>query len=193
MCRIAKCGEIVGYILNNMGVMDFIANMPGGDQRRLNLEYIKKYAREFEADVKRSVYEFVSYIGEMSRISGDVNAPKYMPEGVEAVTLMSMHSSKGLEYPVVIIAGLEGSLAGKRPDTDARVEKNLGFGFSLMDAENFGKISSPVSDAIDRYLKQKLISEEMRILYVAMTRAKEKLILIGSTEDHEKLLEKLFA
>ena len=185
MCRIAKCGEIVGYILNNMGVMDFIANMPGGDQRRLNLEYIKKYAREFEADVKRSVYEFVSYIGEMSRISGDVNAPKYMPEGVEAVTLMSMHSSKGLEYPVVIIAGLEGSLAGKSPDTDARVEKNLGFGFSLMDAENFRKISSPVSDAIDRYLKQKLVSEEMRILYVAMTRAKEKLILVGTAEDKD--------
>ncbi len=185
MCRVAKCGEIISHILNNMGVMDFISNMPGGEQRRLNLEYLKKYAWEFETDVKKSVYEFVNYVTELNKVSGDVKAPKYMPEGVDAVTLLSMHASKGLEYPVVIIEGLEGNIEGKREDGDVRVEKNLGFGFSLMDAENFRKISSPVTDAIKVYLKQKLISEEMRVLYVAMTRAKEKLILVGSAEEKD--------
>ena len=185
MCRVAKSGEIISYILNNTGLMDFFSNMPGGEQRKLNIEYLKKTAWDFEKDVKKSIYEFVSYVKDINKTSGDMTAPKYMPEEVDAVSLMSMHASKGLEFPIVIIAGLENEIHSRHNDSDARIEKELGFGFTLMDAENFRKIPSPISKAIDAYLKKKRISEEMRLLYVAMTRAKEKLILVGSADDKD--------
>lgn len=186
MCAYSKCGEIVSYILNNMGVMDFISNMPGGEQRRVNLEFLQKYAFDFEGSVRKSLYEFIAYTDNMQKYSGEVVSPKYMPENLNAVSIMSMHKSKGLEFPVVILEGLGDPYAMRAETASILSEKNLGLGFTLMDAENFRKISSPVTLAIKKYLQNKGLSEEMRILYVAMTRAKEKLILVGTAND-EKL------
>ena len=185
MSRTAKCEEIISHILNNMGVMDFISNMPGGEQRRLNLEYLKTYARNFETDIKKSVYEFIVYIDNLQKFSGDVLSPKYMPENVNAVTFLSMHKSKGLEFPIVILEGLEDPYTMRREPGDVIADKNFGIGFPLLDAENFREIPSPITETIKTYLHKKTISEEIRILYVAMTRAKEKLILMGNAKDED--------
>ena len=188
MCVYSKCGEIVSYILNKLGVMDFVSNMPGGEQRRVNLEYLQKYAYDFESEIKKPLLEFITYTDNLHKYSGEVVSPKYMPENLNAVTIMSMHKSKGLEFPVVILEGLGDTYAMREKATSVISEKNLGIGFDLMDAENFRKIPSPVSSAIKKYLKNKALSEELRILYVAMTRAKEKLIMVGTAKD-EKLKE----
>ena len=192
MCAYSKCGEIVSYILNNLGVMDFVSNMPGGEQRRVNLEYLQKYAFDFEGAVKKSIYEFLAYTDNLQKYSGEVISPKYMPENLNAVSIMSMHKSKGLEFPVVILEGLGDPYAMRGETASLLAEKNLGLGFTLMDAENFRKISSPVTLAIKKYLQNKALSEELRILYVAMTRAKEKLILVGTATDEklEKIINK---
>lgn len=188
MCSYSRCGEIVSYILNKLGVMDFVSNMPGGEQRRVNLEYLQKYAFDFDGEIKKTLSEFITYTDNMQKYSGEVVSPKYMPENLNAVTVMSMHKSKGLEFPVVILEGLGDTYAMREKATSVISEKSLGLGFDLMDAENFRKISSPVSSAIKKYLKNKALSEELRILYVAMTRAKEKLIMVGTAKD-EKLKE----
>lgn len=188
MCSYSRCGEIVSYILNNLGVMDFVSNMPGGEQRRVNLEYLQKYAFDFDGEIKKTLSEFITYTDNLQKYSGEVVSPKYMPENLNAVTIMSMHKSKGLEFPVVILEGLGDAYAMREKAVSVISEKNLGLGFDLLDAENFRKIPSPVSVAIKKYLKNKALSEELRILYVAMTRAKEKLIMVGTAKD-EKLKE----
>lgn len=183
--------ELCNLIIKNNMVMEFSANMPGGSQRILNLRYFLKLADNYVKSSTGNLFGFLVYIDSFSSHAQGMISPKVLPDTSDVVTITTMHKSKGLEYPIVIIPLLGRALRNIDLSSRLLVHKNLGFAFDYIDSTNHAKIKSPLRNTISTVATDEYMSEELRVLYVALTRAKEKLILIGSTEDHNKLLEKL--
>jgi len=183
--------ELCSLIIQKNMLMEFAANMPGGNQRILNLRFFLKLADSYVKTSVGNLFGFLVYINNFSSRSQGMLSPKILPDTTDVVTITTMHQSKGLEYPVVIIPILGREL--KNIDLSSRllVHKRIGIAFDYIDSDNHIKIKSPMRSVISSVTNDEFMSEELRILYVALTRAKEKLILIGSTESHSKLLEKL--
>ena len=183
--------ELCNLIMKNNMILEFSANMPGGNQRILNLRYFLKLADNYVKTSAGNLFGFLVYIDSFSAHSQGMISPKVLPDTSDVVTITTMHKSKGLEYPIVIIPLLGRSLRNIDLSSKLLVHKNLGVAFDYVDVNNHTKIKSPLRAAISTIATDEYMSEELRVLYVAFTRAKEKLILIGSTESHTKLLDKL--
>lgn len=181
--------ELIDYVIQKNMLMEFSACLPGGNQRILNLRYLLRLADNYTKSASGRLFGFLIYIDDFSAHSQSMISPKVLPESSDVVTITTMHKSKGLEYPVVIIPRLGTALKNHDLTSKLLIHKNIGIGFDYIDTSKHIKIKSPVRTAISRKTNDEYLSEELRVLYVALTRAKEKLILIGSCESHQKLLE----
>lgn len=185
-----KCCEIIDDILTETGFLDFASNLKGGEQRRMNLEFLTRYAATFEENAKKGLYEFINYLENINTFSSELNSPKYMPDSIDAVKITSIHKSKGLEYPIVIVANLNSTFNFMSERNNMLCDKRLGVGFTYFNAPLGYKVASPVNKAIVQKMRMMQVSEEMRILYVALTRAKEKLVLVGTDTEDFKAVQK---
>lgn len=171
---------------------EYILTMPGGTQRYSNFKFFKSVAKTYETTETGGLFGFIKHLDNINGTSASVAAPKVLPDSADTVIITTIHKSKGLEYPVVILPTL-----GKNvfTDIDAKnivlMHKNIGIGLDHLNFDENYKIKSPVKETIKTVNKLELFAEEMRILYVALTRAKEKLILIGSLSDLSKTIEKV--
>lgn len=178
--------ELLLYILEETGYGDYAAAMPGGEQRRANLEMLIEKARSFESTSYKGLFHFVRYIEQLQKYDVDYGEANIEDEHADTVRLMTIHKSKGLEFPVVFAAGM-----GKRFNMqDVRsafvLHMDLGIGLDAMDLEKRTKSSSIVKKVIQKEEALETLAEELRVLYVALTRAKEKLIIVGTVSNQDK-------
>ena len=180
----------LNYLYSKTGYPDIVLSMENGQERLANLRLLEKYARDYESSGYHGISGFVRFLDRLKQNDSDLQAAELPPEDRNAVTVMSIHKSKGLEFPVCVVAG-----CGRNFVTDQRAEillhPELGMGVKLRDRKRSARFTTTAREAIDLETSRASSAEEMRILYVALTRAKEKLILVGSWEDPARTAEKL--
>ena len=132
---------------------------------------------------------FINFINKVKTNSGDSSSAKIVGENDDVIRIMSIHKSKGLEFPVVILASTGKKFNMQDLNTPLLMEQEIGFGPQYIDSDKKIEFSTAAKDAIRLYSKKQTISEEMRVLYVALTRAREKLIITGMSKNLEKTLK----
>lgn len=155
--------------------------------RRANLMLLYEYARRFESSSFKGLYNFIRYINDILEEKAQLETAKLFGEDSDTVKLMTIHQSKGLEFPVCFICG-----TGKKfNDGDLRrnvvIERSLGISLKLADSTGFARYDTPIRQAIVKRLADSQLEEEMRVLYVAMTRARERLYMTALTPDPTEL------
>ncbi|WAE41168.1 helicase-exonuclease AddAB subunit AddA [Staphylococcus pasteuri] len=182
--------QLIDKFYNDHFVIQYFSGLIGGRGRRANLYGLFNKAIEFENSSFRGLYQFIRFIDELIDRGKDFGEENIVGPNDNVVRMMTIHSSKGLEFPFVIYSGL----SKKFNKTDLRgqvvLNQKYGLGMDYFDVEKdiaYPSLSSVAYSAIN---EKEMISEEMRLIYVALTRAKEQLILIGRIKD-EKELDKL--
>ncbi len=178
--------ELIWYLFSDTGFYSFSGTMPGGTQRQANLRMLYERARQYEETSYRGLFNFINFVNSLKSSSGDMGSAKILGENENVVRIMSIHKSKGLEFPVVIVAGCGKGFNFQDTARRLLVHQDLGFGPDYIDPEKRISYSTLAKQAIKCKTKLETLSEEMRILYVAFTRAKEKLIITGSVRDLER-------
>jgi ATP-dependent helicase/nuclease subunit A len=165
--------------------------MDHGDERRENLIALSQHAEKFESSGYRGLFAFVTHLRRLLELEkAPVTGCSATTNGVQ---LMSIHKSKGLEFPIVILADLEHGFSRKDFDTAVLVHHKLGLGPQCIDLKRRIRYPTLARLAIERMLRRENLAEEQRILYVAMTRPKEKLIMVSSVYSAAGYLKKLAA
>ncbi|OXM86117.1 helicase-exonuclease AddAB subunit AddA [Paenibacillus rigui] len=188
--RQGSLSDLIWAIYRETGYYDFVGGLPGGQQRQANLRALYDRAKQYEATSFRGLFRFLRFVERMKDGGGDLGTARALGEQEDVVRIMSIHKSKGLEFPVVFVAGMAKKF-NQRDLTDAfMVHKDLGFGPKYMDTQ--ARISYPTLPwlAIRRKMRMEMLAEEMRVLYVALTRAREKLYLLATVKGTDKLLRK---
>lgn len=186
--RRGPLADLVWRLYHETGYYAYAGGLPGGRQRQANLRTLHDRARQFDQFSRQGLVRFLRFIDRLREEEGDLGPPPALGEGEDVVRLMSIHRSKGLEFPIVFVANL-----GKRFNlVDAAAElichRELGFGPLVVDVARRVKYPSLPHWATARQVERDAIAEELRILYVAMTRARDHLILVGGAR---KLDQKL--
>ncbi len=178
--------ELLWQILTRSGYLDAVRAMPAGEQRLANVEMLLAKARDYEKISYHGLFHFIRYIERLQKYSVDFGEADISGQSGEAVRIMSTHHSKGLEFPIVFAAGLGKSFNKQESREKAVLHNKYGIGLDYVDLEQRMRRPTLLKQLIRRQNLLDGLGEELRILYVAMTRAKEKLILTGMAK--EKLL-----
>ncbi len=187
MARRKPLAEVLWTILRETGYEDYVGGLPGGAQRQANLRVLCDRARQFDSFGHHGLFRFLRFIERLQESDGDLGAARALGEQEDVVRVLSIHKAKGLEFPVVFVMDL-----GKRFNTedtrqDILFHRDLGIGAQYCDLLSRVKYPSLAHQAIALKLKEENLAEEMRVLYVALTRAKEKLCLVGSARNLERM------
>ncbi len=172
-------GKLICYLYRETGFYDYAGSMPKAEQRQANLRGLHDRAREFDEFAGQGLSRFVGFL-ERLQADDDLGEVKPLGEGENVVRVMSMHKSKGLEFPVVFLADLGKGFNLRDQEQDILLHKELGPGLKIIDPEQRIKCGSLSHHVVKGRMHRDALAEEMRILYVAMTRAREMLILVGS-------------
>ncbi len=172
--------ELVWYLYMQTGFYEAQATLAGGILRRLNLRLLYTRAAAFEKTGLKGLYSFIRFIDEYQAIGGDYDAARSIGEEQDVVRIMSIHKSKGLEFPVVILAGMGRQFNLRDLQEKVLIHSELGYGPQYIDTDLGVVYNNGARAATKQVMLKETLSEEMRILYVAMTRAREKLIMLGS-------------
>ena len=181
--------DLIWLLYRETRFYDFVGGMPGGKQRQANLRALYDRARQYEASSFRGLFRFLRFIERMQERGDDLGAARALSEQEDVVRLMTIHSSKGLEFPIVFIAGLSKSFNLMDLRKSYLLDKEYGFATKYVNPELRITYPSLPQLAFKKKKQLELIAEEMRVLYVALTRAKEKLYLIASVNDAEKSMK----
>lgn len=191
MAATMPCSRLISRIYEKTNFTDIVQTMKNGDRRLANLRALIDYAKMYEQSGYKGVSDFIRFIDKIQSQNSDLIAPTLFSGTDDAVKVMSIHRSKGLEFPVCIIANC--SRRFNKDKGDLLLHSELGVGIKIRDVKKLYAYSNFVREAIALELDRDSISEEMRILYVAMTRARENLIMLCSFKDVEKEISKLTA
>lgn len=175
-------------ILEKTGFGNYVASLPAGEQREANLEMLIEKAISFEKTSYKGLFHFVRYIEQLKKYDVDYGEANIQDESSNVVSLMSIHKSKGLEFPIVFVAGMEKKFNLQDTSDSVVLHSELGAGIDFVDVESREKSPSLLKRIIQQEVQKESIAEELRVLYVAMTRAKEKLILTGAVSNLPKRL-----
>lgn len=180
--------ELLRRILKDTGYGEFVSAMPGGQQRRANLDMLLEKAKTFEATSYKGLFHFVRYIEQLQKYDVDYGEAALEDEQSDTVRVMTIHKSKGLEFPVVFVAGMGKRFNMQDARSSAVLHVDLGVGLDAVDTKRRTKSPSIIKKVIQKEEALDSLGEELRVLYVALTRAKEKLILTGTISNLEKKL-----
>jgi len=172
--------DLIWSLYRETGCYDLAGGLPGGAQRQANLRALYYRARQYEATVFRGLFLFLRFIGRLREEGRDLGTAQYLSEKENVVRIMSIHKSKGLEFPVVFVAGLGRKFNLRDLNKTVLLHKDLGLGPQLVDVETRVTYPTVAKLALKNQLRMESLAEEMRLLYVAMTRARERLVLVGS-------------
>ena len=180
---------LLWHIMNQTGFYQYVAAMPGGQSRQGNLRLLVDRAKAYK-ETTTGLFDFLQMIDRMKDSSSDMGTAKIIGEQENVVRLMSIHKSKGLEFPVVILAGLNKKFNMRDTHQEILFHKNLGIGPRIVNLKDRTYWDSLPKKLIKHAIKFENLAEEMRILYVALTRAVDRLILIGQVKDLESSSKK---
>lgn len=182
--------ELIWSIYIETGFYNYVSLMSNGEYRTANLKMLFEKAKQYEKTSFKGLFNFINFIDKLKVTSGDMSGAKLIGENENVVRIMSIHKSKGLEFPIVFLCGI-----GKRfnimdvNNDDILLDNDLGLGPKFIDSELNIKFDTLAKKAIANKIKKELVAEELRILYVALTRAKEKIIITGVEKNIEKKLQ----
>lgn len=183
--------RLIWHIYNQLNLLGVFAAMDGGQARKENLIALSRHARRFESSGYKGIFSFVTHLRRLLE-AGEAPATGGAA-AVGGVGLMSIHKSKGLEFPIVILADLDHAFSRQDFDTPVLVHPAMGLGPKRVDLKRKIKYPTLAREAIERTLRRENLSEELRVLYVAMTRPKEKLILVDAMYHAPGRIQKLAA
>lgn len=182
--------ELIWYLVEKSGYSDYVAALPGGEQRIANVRMLVEKAIDYEKTSYGGLYHFIRYIDHLQKYNVDFGEVSIVGENDNTVRIMSIHKSKGLEFPVVFVAGM--SKRFNQQDLNGAVLMDADYGVAgiYVDYEKRIKSRTLMASALRRKILKDNLGEELRVLYVAMTRAKEKLILTGTVSNLEETMQK---
>lgn len=179
--------DLIWQLYQETGYYLYASAMQGGSRRRLNLDLLLNKAIDFERGSFSGLYQFLRFIEKMEERQVIENEARLYSESENIVRIMTIHKSKGLEFPVVFVAGLNKLFNKRDVIKNYVVDDKLGIGAKAVDYEQRAVYASTSFDIVSARRKQAQMAEEVRILYVAMTRAVEKLYLTASDKDECKI------
>lgn len=178
--------ELLQIILRETGYLHDVAARPEGGRRRANVEMLLVKAADYEKTSYFGLYHFLRYMEQLEKYEVDYGEAAMQDENADVVRIMSIHKSKGLEFPICFVSGLAAGFRKKEGSGILAVDVDAGIGVDYVDPARRVKGKNLRKNAIALKLKRDSLAEELRILYVAMTRAEEKLILTGVVKNPEK-------
>ena len=183
--------ELLLYIMDETGYGAYAKAIPGGAQRNANLKMLVEKAMDYEKTSYRGLFNFVRYIEKLQKYEVDFGEVNLSDAGSGAVQIMTIHKSKGLEFPVVFAAGMGKQFNFQDVNAKFLIHPELGFGTDIIIPEKRIILPGTQKQIIRRQLKNETLGEELRVLYVALTRAKEKLIITGTIAKIESVIENI--
>ena len=178
--------EFIWKLYLDTGFYNYVTLLPNGNLRQANLKLLFEKAKQYEKVSFKGLFSFINFIDKVKTSSSDMSAAKIVGENDDVIRIMSIHKSKGLEFPIVFLSSTGKKFNMQDLNTPILIHQDIGFGPQFIDAESKVEYPSLAKEAIRIKAKEETISEEMRVLYVALTRAKEKLIITGMSKDIEK-------
>lgn len=178
--------QLILEIYRKTGFDTLVFSMSGGERRKGNLDMLVQRAIDFESTSYHGLFQFIRYIEKLLKYEIDYGEAIGGAGNDNAVRIMSIHKSKGLEFPVVILAGMGKMFNNSDTRSKIVLHPDYGIGPDCIDYRLRTKTPTLLKKAIQRRLIVENLGEELRILYVALTRAKEKLIMIGTVKNLEK-------
>lgn len=173
--------DVLWRILQETGYLAYVGGLRGGAQRRANLLRLHERARQFGTFQRQGLHRFLAFIESLREEDGDFGLASALGESENVVRIMTIHASKGLEFPVVFLAGL--GRAFNLQDARGRMlyDRQAGIGLKVIDRERMIEYPCALHHLVTEQVESATRAEEMRLLYVALTRARERLILVGTT------------
>lgn len=181
--------ELIWKIYMDSGYYNYVSLLPNGIIRQANLKMLFERAKQYEKASFRGLFNFTNFIEKLKSSSSDLSAAKLIGENEDVVRIMSIHKSKGLEFPIVFLSGTGKGINLQDLNKNILLHQELGLGPKYVNYERKIEYNTLAKEAIRCISRQESISEEMRVLYVALTRAKEKLMITGFSKDIEKSLK----
>lgn len=182
--------EFIWKLYIETGFYNYVGLLPNGSLRQANLKLLFEKAKQYEAASFKGLFNFINFINKVKTSSKDMASAKIIGENDDVIRIMSIHKSKGLEFPIVFLASTGKKFNMQDLNNPILLHQDIGIGMQYIDSERKIEYSTLAKEAIKLKIKKETISEEMRVLYVALTRAKEKLIITGLSRDLTKSLEK---
>lgn len=183
--------ELIWHIYESTDYYNIINSSPNGDLKTANLKLLFEKAKDYEKASFKGLYNFINYIDKISKSTGDGLSAKLIGENENVIRIMSIHKSKGLEFPVVFLCDTGKHFNIQDLNENILLHQDMGFGPKFIDYDRKIEYNTLAKEAIKIKSLNEILSEEMRLLYVALTRAKEKIIITGCDKDLNKsLLEK---
>ncbi|NLZ80454.1 MAG: helicase-exonuclease AddAB subunit AddA, partial [Clostridiales bacterium] len=181
--------DLITYILEKTNYRLYAAAMPAGEKRRANLDMLVEKAIAFEGTSYRGLFHFIRYIEKLQKYDVDFGEANLIGENDNTIRIMSVHKSKGLEFPIVFASGLGKKFNQQDANSKLVIHPDFGIGADYVDYEKRIKSPTLIKKVLQQSLRLENLGEELRVLYVDLTRAKEKLIMTGTVaklEDRRK-------
>ncbi|MBR1854105.1 MAG: helicase-exonuclease AddAB subunit AddA [Lachnospiraceae bacterium] len=185
--------DLLQKLVEEHDYLNYVTALPAGSRRRANVEMLFTKASDFEKTSYFGLFHFVRYMEQLEKYEVDYGEADTLDENADVVRIMSIHKSKGLEFPVTFVCGL-----GKQfNEQDARkaliVDADMGLGVTFVDPKHRIRCKTLRQNVIGKKMVEDMLAEELRVLYVALTRAREKLILTGVAKEAAQLWERISA
>ena len=181
--------ELIWQIYSDTNFYNYVTLLPNGNLRQANLKMLFERAKQYESASFKGLFNFINFIDKLHSNSGDLSSAKLIGENENVIRIMSIHKSKGLEFPVVFLSCMGKQFNLQDLNDNIILHQDLGFGPKYINSDMKIEYTTLAKEAIRLKSKVETLSEEMRVLYVALTRAKEKLIITGVSKDVKKTFE----
>ena len=181
--------DLLTKIVTDFDYLNYVTALPAGGKRRANVEMLFTKASDFEKTSYFGLFHFVRYMEQLEKYDVDYGEAELLDENADVVRIMSIHKSKGLEFPITFVAGLSKRFNMQDVNQSLIVDMDLGLATDYVDPERRLRNKTLRRLALTAKLKEDSLSEELRVLYVALTRAREKLILTAMLDNAEEQWE----
>lgn len=178
--------ELIWKIYMDTNYYHYVGLLNNGNVKQANLKMLFERAKQYETASFKGLYHFIHFVDRLRQKNNDLSSAKIVGENDNVIRIMSIHKSKGLEFPVVFVCNTGKQFNKQDLNESILIHQELGFGPNYKNRSLAIEYPTLAKEAIKLQLEKELISEEMRVLYVALTRAKEKLIITGSSKDWDK-------
>ncbi len=175
--------ELIWKIYLDTGYYNYVGLMQNGKLRQANLKMLFERAKQYESASFKGLFNFINFIDKLRLSSGDLGSAKIIGENEDVIRIMSIHKSKGLEFPVVFLSSTGKKFNMQDLNKKVLLHQDIGLGPTYTNYEKKIEYPTLAKEAIKIVSKKEILAEEMRVLYVALTRAKEKLVITGIEKD----------
>lgn len=190
IARDKPLASLIWQVYTDTGFLDYVGGMPNGEIRQNNLHGFYKLAADYEASAFKGIFQFIRFVEKIQEKDNDLQAPKHGDDAQSAVQVFTIHHSKGLEFPLVYVYNVSKRFNTQDLRNPVIYNDAIGIGVKLSDRTRHITYPNMFEMMAKRFEKKDMLAEEMRKLYVALTRAEQQLVLVGMVKDFNKTIAK---